>query len=84
MFTDPDGLQVGAVALCQRFSESPRCEPQGDQAHYRERSQLRPEDLQANPFEEDAPDDNEKISERIQISEPLDNLRHVGNREHKA
>ena len=57
---------------------------QRNKAQDEEGRHLGPENGQSNSFEEDAPDDDQKIAQRIQIGKPLDNNRHIGNGKDEA
>ena len=46
-------------------------------ADQKEAEHLGPEDVDPDPFQKDAADDDEVVAERIYISEPLDGFRHV-------
>ena len=60
------------------------CAGKHEKSKYRERHILGPEDIQTDPFEKYPPDNDEKIPQRVQICQPLNNLRHVGDREYKT
>ena len=54
------------------------------QAQAEERGELRPEHVDADALQEDAADDDEEVTQRVDEREPLHDLRHVGDGVDKA
>ena len=57
---------------------------QSDEAHDEQRRHLGPEDGKPHTFKEDAPNDYQKIAQGIQVGEPLNNNRHIGNGKYES
>lgn len=67
------------LTLIQPFFEAGNRTRKNDHPQDRQEKVLRPEDIEPDAFEKYAPQDHQKISQRIKIDKPLDNDRHVGN-----
>jgi len=53
----------------------------GGPVRNKEGEDLGPQGFQAGPFEEDVPDDDQEIAQRVDIGKVLNHDRHVGDRE---
>ncbi len=65
-------------------TEQPGGHGKGHGGDDRHRPQVMPEIFQSRSFEENPPDDGEKIPHRIEIGQGLHEVRHVGDRRWKA
>lgn len=69
---------MGAIfSLPYGFVETLDSKGEDDASENGEGGQLRPEDIGPHSLEKNSADDDEEITDRIQIGEPLDRRRHV-------
>lgn len=71
-------------SLPDGFSEATDRKDEYRAAEQRQCRHLRPEDVEADPLEEDSPDDDEVVAERVQVGGVLDALGHVLDGEGEA
>src|ERR1700733_8847586 len=82
----PSTANSEAVAAdsIQLFAETQRAYQHDRSSVEREDGELRPQGREAGTFQKDAPDNFQKIPQRVQVSEVLNKDRHVANRERKT
>ncbi len=70
--------------LIERLAEAQYAYRQHCRCEQRHRGKVRPEHLKPDPFEENSANDNEEITQGINESKPLQELRHSRDRESEA
>ncbi len=72
------------ASLIQTFPETPDRPGEDGNADDGQRDVLGPEDVQPHSLEKDSADDDEKIAQRVEICQPLNELGHVRDRKNEA